>query len=195
MSGQALISPSELSGFMRRSPVVLIDTRDPAQFDEGHIAGAVNLREVFTFLSTASSGGLPGLRSQIARRPMAAAIARMRGMEVGESLPLAARIDFQQIFSGFQTFPSGQLPLGGLCVTERALAAADQRDKIDAIARAYGEAVTLFMRDPATVAGAMSGLFRHYYEPLGAVRFNRALVRLVHCSILLGSFNALTRAI
>jgi hypothetical protein len=119
---------------------------------------------------TLPSPGSTGLvmRSQIAQRPMAAAMARMRGMEVGESVPLAARIDFQQIFSGFRTFPSGQLPLGGLCVTERALATADQRGKIDAIARAYGEAVTLFMRDPGSVAGAMSDLFRHYYEPLGA---------------------------
>ena len=66
MPGQALISPSDLSDLMRREPVVLIDTRDPAQFEEGHIAGAVNLREVFTFLSTASSGGLSGLRDKFA---------------------------------------------------------------------------------------------------------------------------------
>ncbi|MBY0564409.1 MAG: sulfurtransferase [Hyphomonadaceae bacterium] len=67
MPGHALISPSDLSELMRAEPVVLIDTRDPAQFDEGHIAGAVNLREVFTFLSTASSGGLAGLRETFAQ--------------------------------------------------------------------------------------------------------------------------------
>ncbi len=119
---------------------------------------------------TLPSPGSTGLvmRSQIAQRPVAAAMARMRGMDVGRSVPLVARIDFQETFSGFQTFPSGQLPLGGLCVTERALAAPDQRAKIDAVASAYAEAVTLFMRDLGSVADTVSDLFRHYYEPLGA---------------------------
>lgn len=66
MSGQVLISPSALFEFMRREPVVLIDTRDPGQFHEGHIPGAVNVREVFTYLATASAGGLSALREKFA---------------------------------------------------------------------------------------------------------------------------------
>lgn len=66
MSGQVLISPTALFELMHKEPVVLIDTRDPAQFQEGHIPGAANLREVFTYLATASSGGLAALREKFA---------------------------------------------------------------------------------------------------------------------------------
>ena len=66
MSAKVLISPTELSGFMKSEPVVLIDTRDPGQFSEGHIPGAVNVREVFTYLATSSSGGLGALREKFA---------------------------------------------------------------------------------------------------------------------------------
>jgi rhodanese-related sulfurtransferase len=52
MSGKVLISPSELSELMKAEPVVLIDTRDPAIYAEAHIPGAVDVREVFTYLLT-----------------------------------------------------------------------------------------------------------------------------------------------
>jgi thiosulfate/3-mercaptopyruvate sulfurtransferase len=66
MSGKVLVSPVELNGLMKSEPVVAIDTRDPAQFAEGHIPGAVNVREVFTYLATSSSGGLGALREKFA---------------------------------------------------------------------------------------------------------------------------------
>jgi ABC-type nitrate/sulfonate/bicarbonate transport system substrate-binding protein len=132
---------------------------------EGSARVASGTAAAITLPSPGSTGLV--MRSRIAQRPIAAAMARMRGIAVGDSVPLAARIDFQEVFPGFPTFPSRQLPLGGLCVTERALAAPDHRAKIEAIARAYGEAARLFMRDPGTVAGAVSDLFSHYYEPLG----------------------------
>jgi thiosulfate/3-mercaptopyruvate sulfurtransferase len=66
MSAKVLISPTELSELMKSGPVVLIDTRDPGQFTEGHIPGAVNVREVFTYLATSSSGGLGALREKFA---------------------------------------------------------------------------------------------------------------------------------
>jgi thiosulfate/3-mercaptopyruvate sulfurtransferase len=66
MSGKVLVSPVELNGLMRSEPVVAIDTRDPAQFAEGHIPGAVNVREVSTYLATSSSGGLGALREKFA---------------------------------------------------------------------------------------------------------------------------------
>lgn len=66
MSGKVLISPVELNGLMQSEPVVAIDTRDPGQFAEGHIPGAVNVREVFTYLATSSSGGLGALREKFA---------------------------------------------------------------------------------------------------------------------------------
>jgi len=45
---------------MRRASVV-IDTRDPNVYRESHIPNAVNIRDIFTYLSTRGSGGYVGL--------------------------------------------------------------------------------------------------------------------------------------
>ncbi len=66
MPGKVLISPAELNDLIKSRAVVLIDTRDPSQFADGHIPGAVNVREVFTYLATSSSGGLGALRDKFA---------------------------------------------------------------------------------------------------------------------------------
>ena len=66
MSGQVLISPSKLSDMLRTEPVVLIDTRDPTVYSEAHIPGAVNLREVFTYLATSTPEGEKALRKTFA---------------------------------------------------------------------------------------------------------------------------------
>jgi len=62
-SPAVLISPAELTTLMNSEPVVLIDTRDADTYAAGHIPGAVNLREVFTFLATSSVDGLKELKS------------------------------------------------------------------------------------------------------------------------------------
>ena len=62
-SPAVLISPAELTTLMNSEPVVLIDTRDVDTYAAGHIPGAVNLREVFTFLATSSVDGLKELKS------------------------------------------------------------------------------------------------------------------------------------
>ncbi len=61
-----LISATELDTLMQREPVVLIDTRDADTYAAGHIAGAVNVREVFTFLATSTVEGLHELKSTFA---------------------------------------------------------------------------------------------------------------------------------
>ncbi len=66
MTGNVLISASELSDILRTEPVVLIDTRDPTIYAEAHIAGAVNLREVFTYLATSTPDGAKALRNTFA---------------------------------------------------------------------------------------------------------------------------------
>ncbi len=66
MPGKVLVTPAELADLIANEAAVLIDTRDPAQYVEGHIPGAVNIREVFTHLATTSTGGLAGLRSTFA---------------------------------------------------------------------------------------------------------------------------------
>jgi thiosulfate/3-mercaptopyruvate sulfurtransferase len=66
MSGEVLISPSELSDLMKAEPVVLIDTRDPAIYAEAHIPGAVDVREVFTYLASSTPEGMTALRETFA---------------------------------------------------------------------------------------------------------------------------------
>lgn len=66
MSGKVLVSASELSNLLRTEPAVLIDTRDPAVYAEAHIPGAVNLREVFTYLATSTPEGVGALKATFA---------------------------------------------------------------------------------------------------------------------------------
>lgn len=66
VSGSALISPEALVALRASEPVVVIDTRDPEAYAQGHIEGAVNLREIFTFLATSTPEGLMELRDTFA---------------------------------------------------------------------------------------------------------------------------------
>ena len=52
---ETLISPQDLAAM---DDVVIIDTRAPEAFAEGHIPGAVNLHEIFTFLATSDAEGI-----------------------------------------------------------------------------------------------------------------------------------------
>ncbi len=61
-----LIAPAQLAAIQAAEPVVIIDTRDADAFAAGHIPGAVNLREVFTFLATSTPEGLQELKSTFA---------------------------------------------------------------------------------------------------------------------------------
>lgn len=49
-----LISPAEL-GAMPQDDIVIIDTRAPEAFAAGHIPGAVNLHDIFTYLATSDA--------------------------------------------------------------------------------------------------------------------------------------------
>ena len=68
MSGKVLISPNELCNLMKAEPVVLVDTRDPAIYAEAHIPGAVDMREVFTYLATSTPQGMTASAIHL-RRP------------------------------------------------------------------------------------------------------------------------------
>ena len=61
-----LVSPAELQALMKSEPVVVIDTRDADTYAAGHIPGAVNLREIFTFLATSTAEGLAQLKDTFA---------------------------------------------------------------------------------------------------------------------------------
>jgi thiosulfate/3-mercaptopyruvate sulfurtransferase len=61
-----LVSPEQLSAMMGTEPVVIIDTRDADTYAAGHLPGAVNMREIFTFLATSTAEGLSALKSTFA---------------------------------------------------------------------------------------------------------------------------------
>lgn len=64
MSDNVLISPAHLKQMAESLPTVIIDTRSPDAYAAGHIPGAVNLHDIFTFLATSSREGLEELRSK-----------------------------------------------------------------------------------------------------------------------------------
>ena len=66
MSEKVLVSPSELSSLLQTDKIVLIDTRDPATFAAGHIPGAVNIHEIFTYLAMSTPEGVAALNDKFA---------------------------------------------------------------------------------------------------------------------------------
>ena len=62
-----LISPDQLAALQAAGPVVVIDTRDADTYAAGHVPGAVNLREIFTFLATSTPEGLQELKATFAK--------------------------------------------------------------------------------------------------------------------------------
>ena len=64
MTDNVLISPMQLLKMTESLPTVIIDTRSPGVYAEGHIPGAVNLHDIFTFLATSTKEGLEELRGK-----------------------------------------------------------------------------------------------------------------------------------
>jgi thiosulfate/3-mercaptopyruvate sulfurtransferase len=65
-STPVLITPTDLQALMAAEPTVVIDTRDGDTYAAGHIPGALNLREIFTYLATSTAEGLQALKSTFA---------------------------------------------------------------------------------------------------------------------------------
>ena len=66
MTDNILISPKQLLKMTESLPTVIIDTRSPDAYATGHIPGAVNLHDIFTFLATSSKAGLEEPRDKFA---------------------------------------------------------------------------------------------------------------------------------
>ena len=64
MPDKILISPAELSGVMEAGNTVIIDTRSPDNYAAGHIKGAVNLFDIFTYLATSTKEGMAELKQK-----------------------------------------------------------------------------------------------------------------------------------
>ncbi len=61
-----LITADELSDLLTAEPCVIIDTRNPEAYAAGHIPGAVNVHEIFTYLATSTPEGVNELKSKFA---------------------------------------------------------------------------------------------------------------------------------
>src|ERR1700730_12689182 len=61
MEVKTLIEAPELFERMQTEPVVIIDTRAPEDYSISHIPGAVNIREIFSYLSTSTPEGLAAM--------------------------------------------------------------------------------------------------------------------------------------
>ena len=66
MSEKVLITPAELSDSLKSEPIVLIDTRNPATYAAGHLPGAVNIHDIFTYLATSTPDGVAAMREKFA---------------------------------------------------------------------------------------------------------------------------------
>lgn len=61
-----LISAPELAEFLAMEPCVVIDTRNPDAYAAGHLPGAVNVHEIFTYLATSTPEGIHELKTKFA---------------------------------------------------------------------------------------------------------------------------------
>jgi len=66
MEAPTLIEATELAKLMKTEPVVIIDTRDPESYAASHIPGAVNIRDIFTYLATSTTDGLAAMQGMFA---------------------------------------------------------------------------------------------------------------------------------
>lgn len=66
MRSSVLISPDDLAALAASDKIVIIDTRAPEAYAAGHIPGAVNLHDIFTYLATSSADGMAELNAKFA---------------------------------------------------------------------------------------------------------------------------------
>ncbi len=61
-----LISAGELADLLSTEPCVVIDTRNTDAYAAGHLPGAVNVHEIFTYLATSTPEGIHELKTKFA---------------------------------------------------------------------------------------------------------------------------------
>jgi len=64
MGEKVLVTPAELAELIKSEPTVIIDTRDPATYGAGHLPGAVNIHDIFTYLATSTPDGVAAMREK-----------------------------------------------------------------------------------------------------------------------------------
>ena len=66
MEDRVLLDPRQLSERLKEGDVIPIDTRDPESYQGGHIPGAVNAHDIFTYLATTTPEGQRELQTKFA---------------------------------------------------------------------------------------------------------------------------------
>ena len=67
MSEKVLLSPPELAAMMTAEKIVVIDTRNPDAYAAGHVPGAVNLHDIFTYLAMSTPEAVVALREKFSK--------------------------------------------------------------------------------------------------------------------------------
>ena len=98
MSENILVTPSQLEQMSSSLPTVIIDTRDPDSYAAGHIPGAVNIHDIFTFLATSNKEGMEELRDKFAE---AFGAAGLSGEEVAVIYEESMNTGFGQSCRGY----------------------------------------------------------------------------------------------
>ncbi len=93
-----LITPAELKELQTKEPVVVIDTRSPEAYAAGHVPGAVNLHDIFTYLATSTPEGMKELTSKFAE---AFGAAGLSGAETAVIYEQSMNTGFGQSCRGF----------------------------------------------------------------------------------------------
>lgn len=119
---QALISPSDLASMMQSEPVVIIDTRSSDAYAAGHIPGAVNLHDIFTYLATSTPEGMAELTDKFAK---AFGDAGLSGKETAVIYEQSMNSGFGQSCRGYFLlkylgYPKAAVLHGGLAAWEAA---------------------------------------------------------------------------
>lgn len=67
MSSSILLTPQDLQSLIESEKTVIIDTRNPESYVTGHIPGAVNIHDIFTFLAKSTAEGIAELKQSFAQ--------------------------------------------------------------------------------------------------------------------------------
>jgi thiosulfate/3-mercaptopyruvate sulfurtransferase len=116
MSDKVLLSPAELQAMIPSPDVVVIDCRNPDAYAAGHITGAVNVFEVFTFLATSTPEGVAELRDTFAQHFGAAGLSgNETAVFVEESMNSGFGMSCRGYFlMQFLGYPKAQVLHGGM---------------------------------------------------------------------------------
>ncbi len=66
MSENVLMTPADLEPMLGRPDIVVVDTRPPDAYAAGHVPGAVNIHDIFTYLAMSTPEGMSELKGKFA---------------------------------------------------------------------------------------------------------------------------------